>query len=768
MFCLKLFGGAALMSPEGPVTGRAVQRRRLALAALLAVARDRGMSRDKLVAFLWPETDAERGRPLLSDSVYRINQALGREAVVAAGDGLRLSPELPSDVGQFEDALTRGDDEAAVSLYAGPFLDGFFVSDSVELERWIEVERRRLADEYASALERLADSAERAGDGRSAVRWWRRLAAHDPLSSRIALRLMQALERSGDRPAAIQHAGIHARLLEQELGAPPDPEVAGLARQLLTAPLQPAPATPRAPAAPAPSSPAEVADAPDAAASATPPEPSPDPSRATPLRWMAVAAAVVALAAVTLALFRRGDSPPPAAITTMAVLPFENLSADREAEYLSDGITEEIGATLGRVEGLRVAAHTSAFSFKGQRVDVREVGRRLGVGAVLEGSVRKAGPRLRVTTRLVETTQGYQLWSETYERDFEDAFAMQQEIASEVAARLRGNLGGSVADPASDTGPSAEAYDLYLKGRYAWHRRTAESIRSAVALLGRAVERAPEWARAHAGLADAYAVSGFYDYLPPSEAFPAAERAARRALALDPGLGAPHATLGYVHLYYEWRWEPAEDEFRRSIALDPAYSTAHQWYGNFLTAMGRFPEAMQQMREAQERDPLSLIANAALCWTQYYAREYVEAVAQCRRTLELNPDFELAHLWGGQALEQMGEVAAAQRLIERAVRLSGGTPLTRVALAHVLATAGRRDSARAVLTGLVKEGERYVPAYEIAKAYLALGEREAALRWLERAHEERAHSMAFLAVDPQLDPLQGVPAFEALRRKVGR
>lgn len=757
MFCLKLFGGAALMSPEGPVTGRAVQRRRLALAALLAVARDRGMSRDKLVAYLWPETDAERGRPLLSDSVYRINQALGREAIVAVGDGLRLSPELPVDVGQFEDALARGDDEAAVALYAGPFLDGFFVSDSDELERWIEAERRRLADEYAGALERLAEGAESTGDARAAVRWWRRLAAHDPLSSRVALRLMQALERSGDRPAAIQHAGIHARLLEQDLGALPYRAVAGFARQLLTAPLQPA--------QPAP----VVADPAAAAAPPTAAAPSSAPARRRPTRWMAAAAAVLTLAAVTLALLdRRPSEPPPGAITTMAVLPFENLTADPEAEYLSDGITEEIGATLGRMEGVRVAAHTSAFSFKGRRVDVREVGRRLGVGAVLEGSVRKAGPRLRVTTRLVETTQGYQLWSETYERDFEDAFAVQQEIASEVAARLRGNLGGSVGDTAPGAGPSAEAYDLYLKGRYAWHRRTAESLRSAVELLGRAVERAPEWARAHAGLADAYAVSGFYDYLPPSQAFPAAEGAARRALELDPGLGAPHATLGYVHLYYEWRWEPAEEEFRRAIALDPAYSTAHQWYGNFLTAMGRFPEAMQQMREAQERDPLSLIANAALCWTRYYAREYGEAVAQCRRTLELNPDFELAHLWGGQALEQMGEVAEAQRLIERAVQLSGGTPLTRVALAHVLATAGRRDSARAVLAGLVSAGERYVPAYEIGKAYLALGERRTALEWLERAYDERAHSMAFLAVDPQLDPLQGVPAFEELRRKVGR
>ena len=767
MFSLKLFGGAALVSPEGPLTGRAVQRRRLALAALLAVARERGMSRDKLLAYLWPEADVERGRHLLSDSVYRINQALECEAIVAAGDGLRLSAELTSDVGQFEQALARGDAEAAVALYAGPFLDGFFVPEGPELERWIEGERRRLGDEYAGAMERLAEGVERAGDWPAAVRWWRRLAAHDPFSSRVALRLMQALERSGDRPAAIQHAGIHGRLLEQELGARPDPEVTALARQLLTAPLQPSVAElpPRAVVTPADSSP--LAEPPSPPRGAALPQ-APAETTARRRRWIPAAAAVAVLGLVSVAVYGRlhTEPQPPGPITTMAVLPFENLSADADAEYLSDGITEEIGASLGRVKGLRVAAHTSAFSFKGQRVDVREVGRRLNVGAVLEGSVRKLGPRLRVTTRLVETTQGYQLWSETYERDFEDAFAVQQEIASEVAERLQGNLG----TPTSTAGaaPDAESYDLYLKGRYAWHRRTAESLRSAVGLLSQAVERAPGWARAHAGLADAYAVSGFYDYLPPREAFPSAERAARRALELDPGLAAPHATLGYVHLYYDWRWDPADEEFRRAIALDPAYSTAHQWYGNYLTAMGRFPEAMQQMREAQERDPLSLIANAALCWSQYYARDYREAVAQCRRTLELNPDFELAHLWQGHALEQLGELEAAKDVIERAVQLSKGTALTRAALAHVLASVGRSDSARAVLAKLAKPGEHYVPSFEIAKAYLALGDRKTAMDWLERAHGERAHSMAFLKVDPQLDRLRDDPRFEALRRQVGR
>ncbi len=777
MFCLKLFGGAALMSPEGPVTGRAVQRRRLALAALLAVARDRGMSRDKLVAYLWPEADAERGRHQLSDSVYRINQALNREAIVAAGDGLRLSAELPSDVAQFEEAIAKGDDEAAAALYTGPFLDGFFVQDSAELERWIDGERRRLAEECAGALERLAERAETGDDWRTAVRWWRRLAAHDPFSSRVALKLMRALERSGDRPAAIQHAGLHGRMLEHELGAPPDPEVTALARQMLVAPLSPP--DPAAPGGTAP----QRDPAPGEPRLIDPPSPPADPpstplppggkaggiGRATPRRaWrLAAVAGVVGIALAVVFGRLHTTSRPSLPISTIAVLPFENLSADVEAEYLSDGITEEIGATLGRMEGLRIAAHTSAFSFKGQRVDVREVGRRLDVGAVLEGSVRKSGTRLRVTTRLVETAQGYQLWSETYERDFEDAFAMQQEIARTVAARLRGNLVNPAA-PADTAAPDAESYDLYLKGRFAWHRRTAADLRSAVDLLQKAVARAPSWARAHAGLADAYAVSGFYEYIPPREAFPSAEQAARRALELDPGLAAPHATLGYVNLYYYWRWSAADEEFRRAIDLDPAYSTAHQWYGNYLTAMGRFDEAVEHMRQAQERDPLSLIANAALGWSYYYGRRYREAVAQFQRTLELYPDFELAHLWQGQALTQLGELDGAVREIQAAVRLSKGTPLTRSALAHVLAAAGRSDSARSVLAGLMGPGEHYVPSFEIAKAYLALGDPRQAMDWLERAHADRSHSMAFLGVDPQLDGLRKDDRFLALRGLVGQ
>ncbi len=279
--------------------------------------------------------------------------------------------------------------------------------------------------------------------------------------------------------------------------------------------------------------------------------------------------------------------------------------------------------------------------------------------------------------------------------------------------------------------------------------------------------RAPEYARAHVGLADAYAVSAFYDYLPPREAYPRAERAARRAIELDPSLAAAHATLGYVLTYYQLDWPQAEQEFKRALAANPTYSTAHQWYGNLLTVAGRFEDAERELRAAQETDPLSLIAHAALGWSFYYAGKYDAALEQYRRTLALDGNFQLAHLWGGWALTELGRDREAREWIEAAVRLSNGSALTRLALAYLLARAApgaTRDSARALVGAIESRRARgeYMPAYEIAKVHLALGDRARALEWLGRAVEDRSHSRAFFGVDPQLRPLRADARFTEL------
>jgi len=749
----------------------------LALLALLATgqARGRGVGREKLVAYLWPEADAERGRPLLSDSIYRINQAVGGEAIVAAGDELRLNDTLvSSDVAAFERAADAGDRERAAALYAGPLLDGLHLVDGSEFERWLDGERARLARAYEEVLDALAQTAESSGAAADAVTWWRRLAAHDPYSSRVALRLMQALAAVGDSAAAVRHATTHTTLLREELGVAANAAVLRLAERLKAEPMEPA-ETPivREPVLAAP----DVAVAPSAEV-----EPAPNVFPVTsavrggqvwPRRsWNRVAAGLgVALALIVVAALvqwrRAGASTPPAA--SIAVLPFTDLSPGHDNAYFSDGITEELINTLTQVEGVHVAARTSVFAYKDRRADVREVGRTLGVATVLEGSVRKSGGKIRITAQLANAADGFQLWSESYDRELDDVFAIQEDISRSIVNMLRGRL---VPPPpvriAEQSTQDADAYDLYLKGRYAWHERTEAGLRRATEYFQQAVARAPRYARAYVGLGDAYAVLGFYDYLAPRESFPSAEQAARRALAIDSTLSAPYATLGYVAMYHYWNWSGAEELFRRSIALDPSYSTAHQWYGNLLTVTARFDEAEREMRIAQERDPLSLIANAALGWTFYYAGDFKRAIAQCDHTLELNRGFQLAHLWRGWALEASHEPRQAVEANAEAVRL-GRTTLALLSLAHALAAAGNTDSALRVLAPIEAQSTHgYVPSYEVAKVHLALGHTDQALRWLDRAFAEQSHSMAFLRVDPQLAPLRANPRFVSLVRRVAQ
>lgn len=770
---LKLFGGVCIERNETPLAGRAVQRRRLALLALLAAARAKGgatgvgVSRDKLIATLWPTADAENGRRYLSDSVYRVNQALESEVISAAGDELHLNTaHLPTDLVEFHECRARGDHAGAIALYAGPFLDGFFLSDAPELEHWVEAERARCAAEFAQSLETLGAEAAKRGAASEAAAWMRRLAAHDPYNSRVALLLMRALRDAGDPAAAIQHARIHETLLREELELAPDPAVTALASELRAEPI------PKRPAVPAPRLAEPLTDAPFAAPQSF--------ERASPAEKrkrrvaisVAVAGVVVLILAALFASGRVAATPGDAASSTprkIAVLPFVNVSPPAEAnEYFSDGMTEELISTLGAARGVSVASRTSAFAYKNRNLDVREIGRQLGVDAVVEGSVRKSGRTLRISAQLVSAKDGLRLWSDVFDREVDDVLAIQAEIARAIVARVTGSLADS-ARMTQHAPTDPEAYDLYLRGRFAWHQRTRVGLDSAIVFFSRAVARASDYARAHVGLADAYAVAAFYDYRAPRDAYPKAEAAAKKALALDPGIAAAHATLGYVLTYYHLDWPAAEAEFKRALAIDPAYSTAHQWYANLLTVAGRFDEAEREMRLAQETDPLSLIAHAALGWSYFYGERYEAALDQCRETLALNPDYQLAHLWGGWALNQLGRQTEARAWIGRAVSLSHGSDLTRLALAHALARSPvTRDSARAIAAELASRAANgeYVPSYEVGLLHAALGDQAEALRWLERAVEERSHSRAFLRVDPQLAPLRGDARFQALLSRV--
>ena len=376
---------------------------------------------------------------------------------------------------------------------------------------------------------------------------------------------------------------------------------------------------------------------------------------------------------------------------------------------------------------------------------------------------------MRIAARLIDATTGYRLWSDEYEREMSDVLSVQAGIANAIATALQQRIAPEPNEQLTrDISRDPEAYELFLKGRYAWHRRTEPSLREAREHFQAAVSRVPSYARAWAGLGDAYAVSSFYDYVPPREGYPLAEQAARRALGLDSTLAGPHATIGYVNLYYHWNWAVAESAFQRAIRLAPEYSTAHQWYGNYLTAMGRFDEAKAAFARATEAEPLSLIAAAASGWSRFYAREYDEAQQHFAHTLDLEPNYELAHLWRGQTYEMSGRPNEALASLARAVRLSKRSSLTLAALAHALAGAGKRDSARHVVAELESRAPaRYVPTYEIAKVYVALGDTGRALDLFERAYRERSHSMVFLRVDPQLAGMERQPRYAELLKRVG-
>jgi TolB-like protein/DNA-binding SARP family transcriptional activator/tetratricopeptide (TPR) repeat protein len=782
-FQLRVLGGLSLAGHDGPVAGRAAQRHRLALLALLAHAGERGISREKLAGYLWGGTNEEHARKLLSDSVYRIHKKLGAEAVHATGDLLRIDANVvPSDLVEFRDALEREDWARAVDAYAGPFLDGFHLPDAPEFERWLDTARAELARDFSAALEALANERAEAGFAAEAAALWQKRAAVDPYDARVATSLMRALDAAGNRAGALRHARVHAQLLESEFGTGPDADVEALAEALRSSPAAER-ATPVRTAVSGPASGADfvVAVERDPVAAPTAPQTQGRPDRPArprrrPLAVAAIGLALVGLAALVgtgawLSTRAAPDAPPTPASDriAIAVLPFDNLSADEQGLFFTEGVTEDVLTRLSTIDGFSVIARASVMPYRDSPKSVPDIARELDVRYIVHGSVRHANDGVRITAQLVDGRTSANVWAQTYDRRVEDIFTVQTDIATRVATALQAQLTPRVAADL-DRVPTEDlaAYNAYLRGRFEWHLRTEDGLLRSVAFFEEAVARDPAFARAWAGLADAYAVLAFYDYLPPGEAYPKARDAALRALEIDERLAEAHASLGYITLYHEWDTDRAEAAFRRSIELNPSYSTGHQWYANLLVATGRFDEAERAMNRARETNPLSLIANGALGWVYYHAGRYEEALRQSDLALEMDPSWDLAYLWRGLALEGMGRLEEAIASHDRAVALSGGTGISVASLAHAHARSGDEEEARATLVRLLAEREegRYRPSFEIAKVHVALGEHDEALGWLERAYQEGSHSMVFLEVDPQLAPLQQDARFRELVERV--
>jgi len=460
-------------------------------------------------------------------------------------------------------------------------------------------------------------------------------------------------------------------------------------------------------------------------------------------------------------------TPPPA--HSVVVLPFANLSADPENEYFSDGMTEELIAVLTRTSGLRVAARSSSFAYKGRNSDARVVGRELGVDTVLSGSVRKSGQRIRLSAQLTTVSDGYQVWAHTYDRELSDVFAVQDEISQAIAQALQLRLTSSGAPGAGHQGTDdVEAYTHYLRGRFHWGRRLELEVRKGLDHFEAALARDPGYALAHIGVADSYNILGFYNWMHPKEAFPRALAAAERALAIDGSLAGAIGSRAYVRLYHEWDWAGAERDFRRAESLAPSYSTASHYYGNLLVARGRFAEAEAAMHRALASEPLSLIVNACIGWAEYYAGKYADAIEHHRATIELDPSFMQARLFLASALLQVGDFDEARRELEAAIGLAGRIAILLAPLARAHLGAGRRDDAERLLSELeAMRRDRFVPQYDVARIHVAAGSHDLAFACLEQAHADREHELVFLGVDPAMMPLRMDPRFASLVTRIG-
>jgi len=756
---LRTFGVLDLRGSDGREF-RAVlaQPKRLALLVYLAATASGTPGaftfhrRDTLLALFWPDQDVTRARAALSRAVHYLRASLGEGVVLSRGDEeLGLDPDrISCDATRFRDELSKGRLTEALELYRGDFLEGFFLSDVPELDRWIEGERRGFRDAAAAAARGLAKSAEASGDLALALHWARQASSYAPYDEADARRVLRLLGQAGDRGSAVEFFERFARRLRSDLELDPSPETVAAIDATQSSPAS----TSRQGSANVPPDVPPVA--PNLASG----------NGQSRRRVAALAALVVFIVGASLVwrAFHNGTraAKPP----SIAVLPLANLGADTSTQYFSDGMTEELIGTLSQVEGLRVAARTSSFAYKDRNVPLPEIARALNVNAILEGSARHEGNRVRITLQLVRAPEGYSLWSKTYEREVHNVLALQQEISRDVASALKVKLvPGNAPVSARTTDP--ETYDLYLWGRYHWNTRTPEGLFKAVEFFNRAIERDSSYAPAYTGLADSYDLLMVYDQ-PPLEIMPKAKAAALRALELDETQSQAHAALAYVLTWHEWDWKAAEQHFLRAIELNPSNATAHHWYSVYLQAIGRMPQALDEMETARALDPASLFVRSALGVRRFMARDFAGAVQEMEPVLREKPNATPALQWLGPAYVRMGRVQDAIAALEPGSRGANARPGVMSALAIAYVAAGREADARALIRTVEARASReFFSRTWLARAYAALGDNPRALTWLERAYDERDGWVTFANVDPMMDPLRDEPRFRAIVAKMG-
>lgn len=466
----------------------------------------------------------------------------------------------------------------------------------------------------------------------------------------------------------------------------------------------------------------------------------------------------------------RRKTGPLAGIKAIAVLPFKPLAATGRDDYIGLGVSDDLITRLSNIRQITVRPTSAMRRYLGQEKDAVTIGRELGVDAVLEGSIRQTDERIRVTVQLIQVSDGRPLWAEKFDEQFTHIFAVQDSISEQVIRALTLQLSGQEQARVSKRfTENAEAYRLYLQGRYFWNKRTEEGFRKAIELFEQAIALDSGYARAYAGLADAYGLLASYNFLPPQQAYPKAKAAAEKAIALDGGLAEAHTSLASIQHSYEWDWRGAEQAYQRALELNPGYATAHQWYGEYLIQVGRFDEAAQQMELARALDPLSLIINTNLGWTFFMARDYERAIAQLRKVVELDAHFVNARLKLGLAYMQKGSLDEAQAEFQQAQALAGESSQVLSARACAYARAGARAEAQRIVKQLeARARTSYVEPSDIALVYVALGQNDEAFAWLQKAYAQRSEALlCWIKVDPRVDALRADPRFAELLRAVG-
>ena len=497
------------------------------------------------------------------------------------------------------------------------------------------------------------------------------------------------------------------------------------------------------------------------------------PRSLSPWTFVQAAGVLLATAAIVFGIFGRriwstAHTGIPR-IQSLAVLPLVNLSGDSSQEYFADGMTEELITEMGQIGMLRVISRTSVMQYKGVRRPLPQIARELNVDAIVEGSVERVGDRVRISAQLIHAPTDRHVWSRSYEREMQNVLAMQGEVAQAIVAEIRTNVSPrKQASQASARDIDPQAYELYLKGRYFWNKRTDEGLRKALEYFQSAVSKDPRDPRGHAGIADSYLMLAEYGTFPARDAVPKAKAAALKALELDDSLAEAHASLAALKEDYDWDWPGAEKEFKRALELNPSYATSHQWYAEFLAEMGRFNEAVDEITRARELDPLSLIVNTVVGEIFYESRQNDQAIQQLRRTLELDPNFAEAHRLLGETYLQLSKHDEAVAELQTALALSGGSVQNEAFLGQAYGLAGRKSEARAVLNRLkAQSAQAYVSPADLSLVYAGLGENNQALRLLEKACKRRLPSMVNLKVDPSLDNLRSDPRFQDLLHQVG-